>query len=73
MCNCNQQRASYSAENNRSHKGMVKVKLIKDTPMALSGNVTGRIYVFRNLDDIHWVDKRDAMSMKGEEALQLFL
>jgi hypothetical protein len=53
-------------------KGMVKVMLIKNTPMVLNGNITGRMYVFRNLNDTHWVDKRDAMSMKEVNELQVF-
>ena len=72
MCNCNRQRANYTANNIPSKKGMVKVMLIKNTPMTLNGNVTGRMYVFRNMNDIHWVDKRDAMSMQQVNELQVF-
>lgn len=71
MCNCNQQRAEYSASNNQPQKGMAKVMLIKNTPMVLNGNITGRMYVFRNINDINWVDKRDAMSIKVMDALQV--
>lgn len=72
MCNCNQKRAMYSSENNQSQKGVVKVKLIENTPMVLKGNITGRMYVFRNINDLNWVDKRDVMSMKEINGLQIF-
>ncbi len=72
MCNCNQKRAIYSSEKSQLQKGMVKVKLTENTPMALNGNITGRMYVFRNMNDINWVDKRDAMDMKGINGLQVF-
>ncbi len=72
MCNCNQKRAIYSSGNNQSQKGMVKVKLIEDNALVLNGNITGRMYVFRNINDINWVDKRDAMSMKEIKGLQIF-
>jgi len=72
MCNCNQQRTVYSSGNEPSQKGMVKIKLMINKPLVLNGDITGRMYVFRNIHDINWVDKRDAMSMKGIEGLQVF-
>ena len=72
MCNCNQQRATYLSENNQPPKGMVKVKLVKNNSLVVNGDVTGRMYVFRNLDDVNWVDKRDAMNMKEMNELQVF-
>jgi hypothetical protein len=72
MCNCNQQRSAYSSENTQLQKGMVKVKLIKNKPAVLNGNITGRMYVFRNINDINWVDKRDAISMKEINSLLIF-
>jgi hypothetical protein len=73
MCNCNQQRENYSSENNgQSQKGMVKVQLMENTPMVLNGDITGRMYVFRNINDINWVDKRDAISMNEVSSLQVF-
>lgn len=72
MCNCNQQRTVYLSDNNQSQKGMVKVKLIQNNPMVLNGNITGRMYVFRNINDCNWVDKRDVMSMKEINGLQIF-
>ena len=71
MCNCNQQRASYSLENDQSKKGMVKVILINDHPRVVNGDVTGRMYVFRKYNDVNWVDKRDAVSMKNIRGLQV--
>jgi hypothetical protein len=72
MCNCNQKRAMYTSENNQLQKGKVKVMLINNTPMILNGNITGRMYVFRNLNDVNWVDKRDVISMKEINELQIF-
>ena len=72
MCNCNQKRTTYSSQNNESQKGMVKVKLIENSALVLNGDVTGRMYIFRNINDINWVDKRDAISMKGTKGLQIF-
>ena len=62
----------YSSENHQSQKGVVKVKLTENNPMVLNGNITGRIYVFRNINDLNWVDKRDVMSMKEINGLQIF-
>lgn len=72
MCSCNQKRAIYSSENNRLQKGMVIVKLTENTPMVLNGNITGRMYVFTNINDLNWVDERDVMSMKEINGLQIF-
>ncbi len=72
MGNCNQKRAIYSSGNNKSQKGMVKVKLTENTPMVINGNITGRLYVFGNINDINWVDERDVMSMKEINGLQIF-
>lgn len=71
MCNCNQKRAIYSLENDQSKKGMVKVVLTDKNPQVVNGDVTGRMYVFRNSNDINWVDKRDAISMKEMKGLQV--
>jgi len=71
MCNCNKKRAAYVSGNDQSRKGMVKVVLIKNKPLVLNGNVTGRMYIFRNLNDINWVDKRDAMDMEVIKDLQI--
>lgn len=71
MCNCNQQRSMYSQSNKQTPIGMVKVKLTENKPLVLNGDITGRTYIFRNLNDIHWVDKRDVMSMKNISGLQI--
>lgn len=73
MCNCNQQRAQYSADTTTVKRGMVKVQLVRDEPLSLNGDITGRMYIFRNRDDINWVDKRDAMRMKENNNLVVFL
>ena len=72
MCNCIQQRALYSTEINQSQKELVKVKLIQNNPLVLNGNITGRDYVFKKINDINWVDKRDVISMKETTGLQVF-
>ncbi len=71
MCNCNQQRTIYTSEKNQSQKGVVKVILTADTSMELNGDITGRTYVFRNINDFNWVDKRDIMSMTDIVGLQI--
>jgi hypothetical protein len=62
----------YSSEIAQLQKGMVKVKLIQNNPLLLNGNITGRIYVFKEINDINWVDRRDVMSMKETTGLQIF-
>ncbi|HEY8934796.1 MAG TPA: hypothetical protein VIM65_06225 [Cyclobacteriaceae bacterium] len=49
---------------------MVKVKLTENTPLVFTGDVTGRMYAFQNINDINWVDRRDAMSM-NKNGLQI--
>jgi hypothetical protein len=71
MCNCNQQRSMYFDANNQNPKGMVRVKLIKNESIVLNGDITGRTYIFRAINDINWVDKRDAMSLTESQGLQL--
>ena len=71
MCNCNEQRSMYSAVNDQIPKGMVKVKLIQNEPVVLNGDITGRTYIFREINDINWVDKRDAMSLTKFQGLQV--
>jgi hypothetical protein len=71
MCNCNKKRAAYTAGNDQSRKGMVKVVLIENKPQVLNGNVTGRMYVFRSLNDLNWVDKRDVIGMEEVKGLQV--
>ncbi len=71
MCNCNQKRTLYSQEHNANNKGMVKVKRIENSPLVINGDITGRAYVFRGLNEINWVDKRDALSMFEKDGLQL--
>jgi hypothetical protein len=70
VCNCNQQRATYSSPE-QSKKGMVKVKLVEGASLIINGDVTGRMYVFRNPDDINWMDKRDAMHIENVKELQV--
>lgn len=61
----------YVESTNKASQGMVKVKLIKDNPIVLNGDITGRTYIFRVINDINWVDKRDAMNLKEEYGLLL--
>ena len=71
MCNCNTKRAAYTSEVNPSATGMVKVKLLADTPVVLNGDITGRMYVFRNMNDTNWVDKRDLPGIITTVGLQI--
>lgn len=71
MCNCNQKRAAYTAELSSSEKGMVKVKLIKNNPMVINGDVTGRTYIFNALNEVVTMDKRDVPSISGYAELQV--
>jgi hypothetical protein len=71
MCNCNQKRMMYSSVNLDQHKGLVKVKLISQTHLVLNGRVTGRMYIFRNFNDITWVDKRDLQFMKNIREIEI--
>lgn len=72
MCNCNQQRTAYTTQHEaQPPKGVVKVKLTGNKPMAISGNFTGRTYAFRKTNDINLVDSRDLISMKEMEGLQV--
>lgn len=61
----------YSTNNNQTQKGLVKVKLIQKNPMVLNGDITGRIYEFKNSNDVIWVDNRDAKSMDTIAGLQV--
>jgi hypothetical protein len=61
----------YSQENNSNKIGMVKVKRTDNSPLVINGDITGRAYVFRALNEINWVDKRDAIRMSEKGGLQL--
>ena len=69
MCNCNQQRAAYASQKVSEQRGMVKVQLIENKPMILRGKKTGRLYKFKNINEIILVDKRDAINYKEIEEL----
>lgn len=71
MCNCNQKRAMYSSQNPQSQRGMVKVLLKENKPMVINGDITGRMYVFRKINDINWVDKRDIVGIRETTSLQI--
>lgn len=73
MCNCNQQRAAYTAQlqTQPPQKGVVKVKLTGNKPIVISGNFTGRTYAFRKTNDMNLVDSRDMISMKEMDGLQV--
>lgn len=72
MCDCNQQRATFSSNQNQSRRGEVKVKLIQDCPMVLNGSITGRSYEFKKIYDTNWVDRRDVVFMYEIIELQVF-
>ena len=71
MCNCNQKRAMYTSTGNSSQRSMVRAVLIRKKPMVLNGDVTGRMYVFRNFNDTAWVDRRDAATMAELDGLRI--
>jgi hypothetical protein len=73
MCNCNQKRTMYRNNNTieKANKGMVKFKLTQTEPIIVNGDITGRMYVFRNMNDSNWVDKRDASSLHQIQGLQI--
>ena len=71
MCICNQKRAMYSPGSSQPQKGMVKVQLLDNNPVVINGDITGRMYVFRHINDFNWVDKRDAISLQEISGLQV--
>jgi hypothetical protein len=74
VCNCNQKRAAYSSTNTNQEvapMGTRQVKLIKDGVYTITGNITGRVYVFKKMNDVNWVDQRDMLSMQNIKELQI--
>lgn len=76
MCNCNQKRTALNANmrakaSQDAHHGMNQVKLIQQNPLEINGEITGRKYVFQNMNDINWVDKRDLVAMQQMKELQI--
>jgi hypothetical protein len=72
MCNCTRKRASYSAQNSSRDRGTVKVKLLGKESLKVTGDITGRVYVFsNNNNNMNWVDRRDIISMKKNKELQI--
>lgn len=69
MCNCNQQRTQYVSDSAPARMGTVRIKLVGEQPITLSGSYTGRMYVFRNSGDTNWVDKRDLPDFEGKVEL----
>lgn len=73
MCNCNQKRAALrttSIDRDAVH-GMRQVRLVQQEPLTLTGDMTGRVYEFREKNDINWVDKRDLLMMEQLQGLQV--
>lgn len=74
MCNCNQKRGSLSSASNNTEVaplGSRQVKLIKEGVYTIRGNTTGRVYLFRKINDVNWVDQRDLMYMQDVKELQV--
>src|SRR5689334_24960892 len=71
MCNCSKSTITYSTTEDNRRKGSVKVKLTGEKPLVLNGSITGRMYIFRNMNDINWVDRRDALEMKDHSSLTI--
>jgi hypothetical protein len=62
MCNCNQKRATYTSANSPGRDaqlGMRQVRMVQKEALTITGDITGREYLFRRINDINWVDKRD--------------
>lgn len=70
MCNCNQ-KVSYSSPNQAKQAGAVLVKLIGKDSIVMNGSITGRMYIFRNINDTNWVDKRDALALEKVDGLMV--
>lgn len=75
MCNCNKRTVYISDNSNhsflRNRARQTKVKLIAEEPLVVNGDYTGRMYVFRWINDIILVDKRDAENMRQIKELQV--
>jgi len=71
MCNCNKKRMDYSLQMEETKKGMVKVKLTDSKTQVVSGDVTGRTYIFSQKNSIQWVDMRDAAGIKTIKNLKI--
>ncbi len=65
MCNCNQKRTTTNFGNQISNQSVAKVKLITEDPVTITGNITGRQYAFRYVNEINLVDPRDLQGLKG--------
>jgi hypothetical protein len=79
MCNCNKGRSSYNANRNNvatrntsSSNEMVKVQLMENSPVVFYGSFTGKAYKLKSVNDLAWVDKRDAENLKGVRGLRVF-
>jgi hypothetical protein len=74
VCNCNQKRAGLSSVNNNQEvapMGTRQVKLIKEGVYTITGNTTGRVYVFKEINDVNWVDQRDLIYIQDVKELQV--
>lgn len=71
MCNCNQQRVLYTSAIPQQQRGMAKVKLTVNRPIMFNGNITGRLYEFKKINDIKLVDRRDLAGMENDNGLQV--
>ena len=80
MCNCNRGRNALNNtakgdsvnRNNAVSNQMVKVQLMVDSPVVFYGSFTGRTYRLKNINDISWVDKRDAVNLSNINGLRVF-
>ncbi|HET7818863.1 MAG TPA: hypothetical protein VFL70_06105 [Bacteroidia bacterium] len=61
----------YSLQMEETKKGMVKVKLTDSKTQVVSGDVTGRMYIFNQKNSIQWVDMRDAAGIKTIKNLKI--
>jgi len=75
MCNCSRGRTNQPRNaqiRNTGQNEMVKVQLVEDSPVVFYGSYTGRAYRLNNMNQISWVDKRDAANLSGIKGLRVF-
>jgi hypothetical protein len=76
MCNCNQKRTAYtsakSSDRSQATTGMVQVRMVQKQPLVITGDVSGRVYEFKQKNDINWVDRRDLPYMANLMGVLVF-
>lgn len=75
MC-CNQKRTAFKLTSStpaevENTNGMHRVKLTHKKPITVTGDITGRVYVFKQTGVVTWVDKRDLYYLKNVKGLEI--